>query len=167
MIDEGVITFDDYLTLLTSIIQSSQHMGHKVFLLNHEGRGDEDLMRRCAKNLKEGVEIVTGLNALEVKGLISISYMVVSSRFHGVVSALNASVPCLATSWSHKYKELFRDYEIDNALLPIQSVEESLCMVERYLDKNINYQIRTHLQEQGTKIQSETRRMWSVIFGDN
>jgi colanic acid/amylovoran biosynthesis protein len=99
-----------------------------------------------------------------VKGLISSAYVVVTSRFHGVASALNSCVPCLATSWSHKYKELFNDYKLDDCILPLDNLDKCLSMIESYLDKDQNSKIRTHLSEQLPLIQAETKRMWNEIW---
>ena len=95
MIDKGTISLDDYLKILTSIIEKAQSAGKNVYLLNHEGRGDEELAYMCREKLVGRIEVVTGLKGLEVKGLISTSYLCISSRFHGVASALNSSAMAL------------------------------------------------------------------------
>lgn len=164
MIDKGAISFENYIHLLTSIIKNSRDKGHRVYLLNHEGAGDEKLAYQCNEALKGEIEVVTGLNALEIKGIISTAYLVITSRFHGVASALNTCVPCLATSWSHKYAELFRDYELTDCILPLDNSSTSIAMVNKFLDETENKKIRDHLSKQLPRIQSETRDMWNLIW---
>ena len=162
MIDKGKISRDDYKVLLSSIVNLGKMTGHIVYLLNHEGKGDEQFAFELQNDLND-IEVVTGLNALEVKGLISSAYIVISSRFHGVASALNCCVPCLATSWSHKYKELFADYGLYNSLLPLDDIESAVSMVNYHLSEHINKQIREKLLGEVIKIQAETKEMWEYI----
>ena len=164
MIDKGTISMDNYLEILSQIIEKSQERGHCVYLLNHEGLGDESLAYQCQKQLSHKVEVVTGLNALEVKGLISTAYLCVTSRFHGVASALNSCVPCLATSWSHKYKELFNDYGLTDCVLDLNNLNSILEKVEEFLDPTNNINIRKQLEPQVALIQKETRDMWNFIW---
>lgn len=164
MIDKGAITMEGYIKLLSSIIKEAKEHGHNVFLLNHEGIGDEKLAYQLQEAVDGEVDVVTGLNALEVKGLISISYFVITSRFHGVASALNSCVPCLATSWSFKYAELFNDYQLSGCILPLDNINESISMVIKYLDDNQNEKMRKHLKNQQPRIQQETRSMWELIW---
>lgn len=98
---------NDYIHFLCSIIEHVKAKGYNVFMLNHEGELDLSLCNDVNSLLDSKIEIVTGLNALEIKGVISQCYFLISSRYHGIVNALNTGVPCVATSWSHKYKELF------------------------------------------------------------
>ena len=111
------------------------------------------------------IEVVTGLNALEVKGLISSAYLLITSRFHGVASALNSCVPCLATSWSHKYKELFADYGLDNCILPLDNLDKALEMVKDCLSVDKNEKIRENLTLQVPEINKQTRDMWKCVWG--
>lgn len=164
MIDKGAITMERYIKLLSSIIKGAKEHGHNVFLLNHEGIGDEKLAYQLKDTVDEDIDVVTGLNALEVKGLISISYLVITSRFHGVASALNSCVPCLATSWSFKYTELFSDYQLSGCILPLDNINESISMVMKYLDENQNEIMRDHLKIQQPRIQKETHDMWNLIW---
>ena len=164
MIDKGAITKNDYKKLLSSIIAEGKKSGHPVYLLNHEGKRDEQLALELRKELSNGIEVITGLNALEVKGMISTAYVVVSSRFHGVASALNCCVPCLATSWSHKYKELFSDYKMENCILPLDDIDKAIEMVCSFMDTNINSKVRELLVVEVPRIKNETREMWGEVW---
>lgn len=166
MIDKGGITFENYLNILVGIVNVGKAKGHIVYLLNHEGKNDEDLAYHCRTRLNNSIEVVTGLNALEVKGLISTSYLCVSSRFHGVASALNSGVPCLATSWSHKYAELYNDYSISDCILDLSNMDRCFNMVNNYMNDSENRRIREHLEVQIPKIQAKIRNMWDYVWGN-
>ena len=164
MIDQGSISFDNYIQLLTDIIRRVEAGGRSVYLLNHEGRGDEELAYKCKAEVGEHLEVVTGLNALQVKGLISTAYLVITSRFHGVASALNSCVPCLATSWSHKYEALFNDYGQHDCILPLDDDVKCMTMIEELLQTDMNSEIRSQLSERVPLIKEETRRMWEYVW---
>ena len=164
MINKGAITLDAYLDLLKSIILISKKSGRVVYLLNHEGKKDEQLCKELQNLIPDGIEYVSGLNALEVKGLISSAYIVISSRFHGVASALNTCVPCLATSWSHKYKELFNDYDMSDCVLPLDNVELSLEKITDFMVEDNNQNIRNQLNKKVPYIKEQTREMWNIIW---
>ena len=164
MIDKGMITLSNYLNLLIGIIKSASVVGRPVYILNHEGKGDEDLAYMCRKRLSASIEVVTGLNALEVKGLIASAYLCISSRFHGVASSLNSSVPCLATSWSHKYEELYKDYGLSDCVLDISDVNKCINKVAEFLSLDMNKRVRNILDQSVPKIKCESREMWQYIW---
>ena len=164
MIDKGKITFENYLSLLSAIIEAGKKSGYPVYLLNHEGNKDEWLAKECRKRLNNAIEVVSGINALEVKGLIASAYLVVTSRFHGLASALNSCVPSLATSWSHKYSELFRDYGVDDYVLPLNDNEAAVEKVKELLEEDKNKVIRNLLKDKKMVIQAEAREMWNYVW---
>lgn len=164
MIDKGIIDMQDYLDILTKIVVMSQSIGRKVFLLNHEGIGDERLAFSCKERVKGDIDVVTGLNALEVKGLIASSYLCISSRFHGVASALNSCVPCLATSWSHKYAELFNDYDMNDCVLDLNNAEKYTSKIHSFLEDGLNQKIRKQLRTKTSEITKETEEMWKQVW---
>ncbi len=165
MVDKGAITLEAYKNFLKEIVIKGKSSGHAVYLLNHEGSGDEKLAYTLQDMLNHEIEVVTNLNALEVKGLISASYVVITSRFHGAASALNSCVPCLATSWSHKYQELFKDYEIEDGVLPLNDLKKALAKITEYIESQNNDYMRKKLEIKVPEIMEETRRMWSLVWG--
>ena len=164
MINKGVLLYKDYVKLLSLIIGKARQSGLPVYLLNHEGKKDEQLAFRCVESLDYDIEVVSGLNALEVKGLIASAYMVITSRFHGLASALNSCVPCLATSWSHKYKELLNDYNTTDCILPLDNNDAAIKMVEDFLCRRRNDEMREHLKNQIPRIKEENRKMWNYVW---
>lgn len=164
MIEKGIMSYEDYIHLLTVIIEYGKKSGYAVYLLNHEGEGDEKLAFECKESVKCGIEVVTGLNALEVKGLIASSYLVITSRFHGLASSLNSCVPTLATSWSHKYGELFKDYGLSGYVLPTDNLNKALDDVKKLLDIEENKRIRMHLESVVPQIKVKSQQMWKMVW---
>ena len=164
MVDTGTISKEDYIGLISAIVNSCKASGHSIYLLNHEGEGDEQLAYECKQRIGNGIEVVTRLNALEVKGMIASAYVVVTSRFHGLASALNSCVPCLATSWSHKYQELFKDYGMSDFVLPLDNLPKIEKMVNEFLINDNNKNIRNSLSQRVSKIKSETEEMWKMVW---
>ena len=164
MINKGAISMENYLELLKAIVSNASFSDKKVYMLNHAGEQDKFLCNKIKTMIPDNIEMVTDLNALEVKGLISSAFLVISSRFHGVASALNSCVPCLATSWSHKYKELYNDYNMHDCILPLDNNNKAMEQIGSYLKDETNLKIRNILKERVPHIKKETQRMWDIIW---
>lgn len=164
MIEQRLMSYDEYVKFLACVVNEARKSNRPVFLLNHEGIRDGELAYRCQKSVGGDIDVVTGLNALDVKGLISSAYLVITSRFHGLASAFNSCVPCLATSWSHKYEELFKDYKIDNCVLPISDLEKVAIRINQVLEEKENTKMRVHLKKQLLIMQKEANEMWKEVW---
>lgn len=164
MVDKGATNIDNYFDIITTVYSEAKKVNKPIYILNHEGYLDEKLSYQLRDHLGGNVEVVTRLNALQVKGLISSAYLVITSRFHGLASALNSAVPCLATSWSHKYEELYKDYGMSDCLLPLDNNEAVAEMVASILVRDNNVEIRRHLGRQKEHIQEATREMWNLVW---
>lgn len=165
MIEKGGMTFDEYAQVIASIVKEGKKVNIPIYLLNHEGSKDAVLCHKFKDLMKGDIEVVTGLNALSVKGLISSAYMVITSRFHGLASALNSGVPSLATSWSHKYEELLKDYGLDsNYLLPLNDTNAALQKVRKLLEPQENHRVRTVIENKVPEIKTQTSEMWKTVW---
>ena len=164
MIDKGTIALDDYMRIMQSIITFAKQSGRLVYMLNHEGWSDARLLHLTKERLGDTLEFVDGLNGLEVKGVISQAYLCISSRFHGVASALNSCVPCLATSWSHKYELLFNDYRQQNCVLNLNNLASIESKIKELLIPENNERVRKILRMQVSLMKQKSLDMWQLIW---
>lgn len=165
MIDKGIVSKDGYIKFISDVVKRCKECGRQVYILNHEGLQDELLALECQQKIGTScIEVVSRLDALETKGLIGSAYAVISSRYHGVASALNSGVPCLATSWNHKYAELFADYGQNDCVLNIAYMEECLDKVKLLLDEERNKEIREQLMLAKNVISTANEKMWNEIW---
>ncbi|WP_448213053.1 polysaccharide pyruvyl transferase family protein [Colwellia sp. MEBiC06753] len=153
---------ESYVMFLVMLVQKAQEKGEQVFLLNHEGASDQLICDEINNALINEVQIVTPENSLDVKAIIGHCRWVFSSRFHGCVSAFSQAVPCLATSWSHKYQELFADYQQEKWLVTQQYSSEKLT---RFLSDFIDAydQTKQTLAVQADVEQMKALTMWETV----
>lgn len=152
-----------YWTFLENLIIEIEKAGHKIFLLNHEGPGDLMMCHTINDRFENRFDVVTGLNAKETKGIIGASYATISSRFHGVASSLNQGIPCLATSWNHKYEMLFKDFHLKNKILYLDAekgVNEQ--KVSELLDQRAELHLK--ISERKRVLVDEVESMWKKVW---
>lgn len=164
IIQMGTMDKDSYLNTIIKIIDFVYSKNREVVLLNHEGDEDLKLCEKIKEETKQSVEIVSGLNAVETKGVISTAFLVISSRFHGVANSLSSCVPCLATSWSHKYQKLLEEYEQNECLLDLSKSNEAIEKVGLFLDIKKNDDVRDTLSRNNINVRRKNNEMWDTIW---
>ena len=102
----------DLLSLLSGSGKLLQRHGISPQVLLHEPKEDKDLANELAKSLI--CPIIELEDARDIKNFIKHSYITITARFHGLVSALSTGTPAMAVGWSHKYKELLSDFDADH-----------------------------------------------------
>lgn len=165
MLSQTGIKSRDYHDKMTSVIQHLASNDNTIFFLNHEGNKDLEICRELNRRFDNRFPIINGLGVKEIKGVIGSSYLVVSSRYHGVASSLNQGVPCLATSWSHKYRLLFHDFHIDGHIIEPDEVPETTNeKIDYLLDPDTHARTRNHLAERAGELERVTRHMWDQVW---
>jgi polysaccharide pyruvyl transferase WcaK-like protein len=162
MIEKGVTTENKYLLFLDVIVNLCLESGKNVLVINHGGPEDNAICSLIADKYK--LPVVGDINAIIIKGIISEAYIVISSRFHGVASALSSCVPCLATSWSHKYQLLFEDYKQEDCLLDINDLALCKDRANYVLDIENNQNIRNRLVVELDTNKKKVNEMWKLIW---
>lgn len=153
-----------YIANMEKMIASIRNLGGEPYFLLHEGQDDVLLTDKINRNLANPLETFFFDDPLHIKGVIGTARLVISSRFHGLVSALTQGVPVLATGWSHKYQMLLEDYDCSELLmdhLQIENIDQKL----EFIFKSENYsdvvkRINVRLEEQIC----QTRNMWAQVF---
>lgn len=160
---------DDEQSYIHFLVQAGkyyQQQGWNVVLLNHEGKEDQQICQQIAQKLSNNsneVVIKDNLSAVGIKAYIASVDAVISSRFHGCVSALTQGIPCLATSWSHKYQMLFQEYGVSENVLDFKmdknELEQSLLQFTQCLSEQ-----RKQYLKHSACVKETTRHMWQQVF---
>ncbi len=154
---------ENYVSTLAFLANKVLEGGEKVIILNHSGAEDAPLCDEINCLLTTPCDIVEPKDALAVKALIAKGKLVICSRFHGCVSALSQAIPCIATGWSHKYVELFGEYESKDALLPSHISETELMrLLNEYLKESKTRKLNLVCCAKKYKQQSEA--MWQRLI---
>lgn len=156
-----------YEDFMAGLIKEAKTAGFKPLLLIHEGDKDAELAGRIAELSAIDVPIIRPESAAEVKEVIATAKLVVSSRFHGLVSALSQGIPVIATGWSHKYQCLLDDYGVGEYIfderedLPaaINAMLNLLCKEHFYQD-TADTILRCSVLEKQRSLD-----MWAEVFG--
>ena len=154
---------DNYISILLSVVNAFIEKGEKVFLLNHEGKADHAICEEINALLTTPLEIIAPTSSLDVKAIISQSKAVFCSRYHGCVSALSNGIPCIGSSWSHKYERLYSEYGVEKLLLLSEvSSEEIIRLVDHVIDdkKDINKALIPYLLQ----FKNNSELMWAKVY---
>jgi colanic acid/amylovoran biosynthesis protein len=159
--DEVRCTYREFLKLAIERLRSA---GHDPVLLVHEGAKDRALASEVAQTLAAPIQIVDHPSALVTKAIVSAAAVAVSSRFHGLVSALSAAVPSLSCGWSHKYRELMRDYGSEELTLLLDKRDSWDAALSLLIERAGDPAFRETLRAHGEKQRAASEAMWGEVL---
>jgi len=157
---------DQYLQVLRKLVKLIGEAGGKPFFLIHEGEKDLRLAKDVSDGFPGPIDIIQEDDPLKVKGMIGASKAVITSRFHGLVSALSQAVPCLCIGWSHKYEALMEDYGYPDGLIGRDDLSGPglKAKIEAVLRPESAETIRKQLSLAGQEQKKLARAMWDEVF---
>jgi colanic acid/amylovoran biosynthesis protein len=150
-----------YVPLLCSLARQLAELGFVPRVLNHEGEADAAL----CESLREATgsaEVITEADPRALKGIIGAAGIVVCSRYHGCVSALAQGVPCLGTSWSHKYAALFDEFGVTEYLLGTCDEAAATAALRRIASDRAS--VSQVLLSRRTALEKRIEAMWSCVL---
>ena len=116
----------DYVTAMASLVSEIRSKtGRGVVIAPHsyraglpEGRmNDGPVCREVASACAGDIQVLgldADLTAGELRHLVALSSVLVTSRFHAMISGLATSTPTVVVGWSHKYKEVLDDFGLSS-----------------------------------------------------
>ncbi|MEX2608185.1 MAG: polysaccharide pyruvyl transferase family protein [Kiritimatiellia bacterium] len=162
-----------YVADMARLIDSLCANGASVTLIAHSWRDSDhprnnDLVAANAIRalLKEPVPIKgPGMDALRLREEISKHRLAVSSRFHGMIGALETETPVLVIGWSHKYLEVLEDFGFDGSVcFDYRTLEpERLLETARSLLAD-GPELSRRIQDRLEDVRSASRRQFDEIF---
>lgn len=152
-----------YLSYFGDLMRGVAGAGEEVVIMNHEGERDLHLCQLFQKEL--GLEVVYGWPDAEAnKTALGGAKAVVSSRFHGLVSALSQGVPAFCTSWNHKYRELAESFSFPNACLTMDLNKDLKSILGVIQDPGKHEGTRQGLLEKAGAQAKTVNDMWEKVF---
>jgi colanic acid/amylovoran biosynthesis protein len=106
-----------YVDFLAQSIRTLRERGIVPVYIFHDRKNDQIVADRVQAKLKYEVATLAFECPRVLKGILGKATLVVGSRFHALVAALSQGVPSIATSWSHKYEELFSEYGVSELVV--------------------------------------------------
>ena len=152
----------DYVAAMASLVSEIRNKtGRSVVIAPHsyraglpEGRmNDGPVCREVASACAGDIQVLgldADLTAGELRHLVALSSVLVTSRFHAMISGLATSTPTVVVGWSHKYKEVLDDFGLSSSGLDssaLNSPSEIADVVARVLSTRdeMSQQISTAL----------------------
>jgi colanic acid/amylovoran biosynthesis protein len=152
-----------YLAFFTAASQRLvSSLGIKPVMLRFGGAEDAQLVETLLARLSPRPRSFLIEDARHAKGLIAGSVATLSSRFHAIMSALGAGVPCLSVGWSHKYGEAMSEYDCATYSLSMADVIRPGTL-DDFIDEVRAGSLRERLRAAGLRQQAATGRMWGQV----
>ena len=117
----------DYEAEMAALVDRLAGEGCEVLVLTHSNLGPDIRSRnndyRICKALSKAVGsrarfILEDLPPADLRRAIAGCSAFVTSRFHGMVSALCSETPVVVTSWGHKYLEVMKQAGLESYVIP-------------------------------------------------
>ncbi|WAM16833.1 polysaccharide pyruvyl transferase family protein [Rhodococcus sp. JS3073] len=147
----------EYIECLTEAAEWGKSNGFEVVGLLHEGPRDLEILRRVSQ--RSPFPIISDLSGWDVKKYIAESAVVVAGRYHAVVAALATGTPVITHSWSHKYKQLLRDFGVEHWLTEPGDAVGTIRGIESMVAEDSSEALRRRKLE----LIGEVDRMWSDV----
>jgi len=124
----------DYPDLLLATLRRLRALGLRVHLLAHSWKEGTDrprnndfpLCRSLHAALGSPADMTLfgpGLDARALKAVVGRHRLAVTSRFHGMIAALDTATPVLVLGWSHKYREVLAEFDCESCALKTDGLD--------------------------------------------
>lgn len=162
---EKILSKEEYLAFLNETVLALLENGKQPYFLIHEGEKDRSIAEEANMKLAKPIPLFHYSNPLAVKGIISTASFIICSRFHGVVSALSQGVPCLATSWSHKYEMLMEEYGYPEGVIKdLRDFDNLKNKINELSNPDKRKEISERLTSNSLIQKKRSKEAWEQIF---
>lgn len=153
-----------YLNTMIGLVKIAISKGFKPYFLIHEIDLDKEVAEKINASLGSKFEIIEESNPKRIKGYLGVAKFIIASRYHASISGLSQNIPVIGTSWSHKYEELFSEYNFSKGLVnninntEVESLINEMSVNAEYL------RITENLTYHSMLVKESTKDMWLQVF---
>ena len=161
-----LVGVSQYLNLMVGLATALCANGYHIWVLNHAGREDDAISRQLLALLAQSgipANCLIERDPMLIRESLGAAGLVVASRFHACIAALSQGVPCVATSWSHKYQELFGDFGCPDSVIGRFESDEAQRALTYVLENR--QQISATSQRVAVEATRQIAAMWDQVAG--
>jgi polysaccharide pyruvyl transferase WcaK-like protein len=148
--------------LCVVIVPHSYRVGHGEGRMN-DGPVCRDVAERFLGD-SGVVGIDVDLSAGELRRIVALGSILVTSRFHAMISGLATATPTVVVGWSHKYREVLSDFGLEDFGFDADSLDTPHVLVQKVQDAlQQREQIGEQIQKNLPAVQERSARNFSVI----
>ena len=154
---------DEYLALLTFAANALRRRKlNPVFILHHNSE-DHRVMNGLS-DLAPDIPVWEQREPKALKGIIGRATLVIGSRYHALVNALMQGVPCIAAGWSHRFTELFKDFDCEDLALGEPTDIGSLDrLINQLADNSVRQDLTQRIRQRASRLAIQSREMWTEL----
>jgi colanic acid/amylovoran biosynthesis protein len=162
MLDKTSVA-DSYLEFLATLPRLLFERGLSPIVVLHDAYEDVAVLNQIAPAFRD-VPRVSHADPRVLKWVLGRASFVIGSRYHALVSALSQGTPCIGAGWSHKYAELFSDFDCDDALLrDLADLDQIRTLVDEFSDPNMLQRRRKPILERAAILRKESETLWRLV----
>lgn len=148
--------------LAVVIAPHSYRAGHPEGRMN-DGPVCQQVAARCADDAMV-LGLDEDLSAGELRSLIGRGEVLVTSRFHAMISGLSTGTPTVVVGWSHKYREVLDDFGLVDYGMDSSTLSRTEEIVEKVMQCVVNsQQIATQISAALPAVREKSELNFSVI----
>jgi polysaccharide pyruvyl transferase WcaK-like protein len=166
----------DYVDRMAQLAKGLTAQGHDVMVVAHsaleQGGGgtidDLPVCRRIAA-ASPAVLLEGERDPRHLRALIARSRLLITSRFHAMISGLATNVPTLVVGWSHKYREVMAEFGLEEWVLDLRAMTddtglEAAVDLDRRSDE-VRARMREALPDVRASAESNIERLVEAVTG--
>ena len=166
----------DYEDLIVSLTNKLMERGLRVSLIAHSWKegtekpfnNDLPLVKKIASRVTLGAVSILGpgLDARGLKQVVGDHKTIITSRFHGMIAALDTETPPIVLGWSHKYREVLERFGLGHCALPTSSTSaEALAQKTDEILRDIET-LAANLKKELPQIRHEAQSQFDEILDE-
>lgn len=157
---------DSYLEFLKKTVELIQSKNMTPLFVVHDAHEDKQVVEKLGRPYSD-IQIVQHHDPRVLKWILGQAAFVIGSRFHALVSSLSQGIPCISVGWSHKYPELFNDFNSGECLInDLDDYQKLSSLISNLSDAKLRSEKSEEVKTAAAILKEKVEKMWLNVFDE-
>jgi len=157
---------NDYINFVRESIDYIKTQGIEPLFIIHDAKEDHKIVDMLGDGYTR-IKVIKHDDPRVLKYILGKAEFVIASRFHALVSAMSQGVPCVGAGWSHKYPELFKDFNnIENLQTDLSDTKKLYEILEKLCNHEYRENKSREIISAKKELEIKLNQMWDLIFNE-